>query len=165
MAMGQPGGVIDARDPLAEGPVRLITNPELSPGNPDNPTHTAGTTFFGQFLDHDLTFDETSPLGVVTAPESARNTRTPALDLDSVYGRGPIADPQLYDPADRDKFRAESGGMFEDLPRNGTTAVSADRRNDENLIIAGMHAAFLLFHNRVVDRLRAQGQATVFAAA
>ena len=165
MAMGQPGGVIDARDPLSEGPVRLITNPELSPGNLDNPTHTAGTTFFGQFLDHDMTFDETSPLGVVTAPESAPNTRTPALDLDSVYGRGPIADPQLYDPADRDKFRVESGGVFEDLPRNGTTAVIADRRNDENLIIAGMHAAFLLFHNRVVDRLRAQGQTNVFTAA
>jgi hypothetical protein len=165
MAMGQPGGILDARDPLAEGPVRLITNPELSPNNQDNATHTAGTTFFGQFLDHDLTFDETSPLGVVTAPESAPNSRTPALDLDSVYGRGPTADPRLYDPADPDKFRVETGGLFEDLPRTGTTAVIADRRNDENLIIAGLHAAFLLFHNRVVDRLRAQGAPNVFAAA
>jgi hypothetical protein len=32
--------------------------------NPNNPTHTAGTTFFGQFLDHDITFDASSPLGV-----------------------------------------------------------------------------------------------------
>src|SRR5262245_63022008 len=55
MAMGQPGGILDARDPLSEGSIRLITNPELSPSNPDNPTHTAGTTFLGQFLDHDLT--------------------------------------------------------------------------------------------------------------
>src|SRR4051812_30569325 len=54
--MGKPGGVMDAQDPLSEGPVRLITNPELSPNNPDNPTHTAGTTFLGQFLDHDMTF-------------------------------------------------------------------------------------------------------------
>jgi hypothetical protein len=165
MAMGQPGGVIDARDPLGEGPIRLITNPELSPNNLDNATHTAGTTFLGQFLDHDMTFDETSPLGVVTAPETSPNSRTPALDLDSVYGRGPTADPQLYNPADRDKFRVESGGLFEDLPRNGTTAVIADRRNDENLMLAGLHAAFLLFHNRVVDQLRAQGQTNVFAAA
>jgi hypothetical protein len=165
MAMGRPGGVVDARDPLSEGPVRLITNPELSPNNLDNPAHTAGTTFLGQFLDHDMTFDETSPLGVVTPPENSPNTRTPALDLDSVYGRGPSGSPQLYDPADRDKFRVESGGLFEDLPRSGTTAVIADRRNDENLIISGLHAAFLLFHNRVVDRLRSQGQTNVFAAA
>ena len=166
MTMGAPGGIIDAKDPLAEGPVRLITNPELSPNNRDNPTHTAGTTFFGQFLDHDLTFDQSSPLGVVTRPENATNSRTPALDLDSVYGRGPALDPQLYNPADRDKLLVESGGLFEDVPRmaNGT-AILGDRRNDENLIISGLHAAFLLFHNQVVDRLRAQGQTNVFAAA
>src|SRR5207244_6084299 len=94
------------------------------------------------------------------------NSRTPALDLDSVYGRGPALDPQLYDPADRDKFRVESGGLFEDLPRQpNRTAIIADRRNDENLIVAGMHAAFLVFHNRVVDFLRAQGQTNVFGAA
>ncbi|MFL6144595.1 MAG: peroxidase family protein [Labedaea sp.] len=166
MAMGAPGGILDAKDPLAEGPVRLITNPELSPNNQDNTTHTAGTTFFGQFLDHDLTFDQASPLGVVTRPEDSPNSRTPALDLDSVYGRGPTLDPQLYNPADRDKLLVESGGLFEDVPRmaNGT-AVLGDRRNDENLIISGLHAAFLLFHNRVVDRLRGQGQTNVFAAA
>ncbi|HEV8559845.1 MAG TPA: heme peroxidase family protein [Actinophytocola sp.] len=165
-AMGAPGGLMDARDPLSEGPIRLITNPELSPNNQDNPTHTAGTTFFGQFLDHDMTFDQTSRLGVVTAPETSPNTRTPALDLDSVYGRGPALDPQFYDPADRDKFRVESGGLFEDLPRQANgTAIIGDPRNDENLMISGLHAAFLLFHNRVVDTLRAQGQTNVFAAA
>jgi hypothetical protein len=166
MEMGRPGGLLDARDPLQEGPVRLITNPELSPNNLDNPEQTAGTTFLGQFLDHDMTFDETSPLGVVTAPEQSPNTRTPALDLDSVYGRGPAAQPQFYLPNDPDKFRVESGGLFEDLPRAaGNTAVIADPRNDENLIIAGMHAAFLLFHNKVVDLLRAQNQPDVFATA
>src|SRR5687767_15672170 len=36
-ALGAPGGLLDAKDPLHEGPVRLITNPELSPGNLDNP--------------------------------------------------------------------------------------------------------------------------------
>ncbi|HEV2780155.1 MAG TPA: heme peroxidase family protein [Actinophytocola sp.] len=166
MAMGQRGGVIDARDPLEVGPVRLITEPGLSPNNLDNPAHTAGMTFLGQFIDHDVTFDQTSPLGVVTAPENSPNTRTPALDLDSVYGRGPAVDPQLYNSADRDKFRVDSGGLFEDLPRQSNgTAIIADPRNDENLMIAGMHAAFLLFHNRVVDRLRGQGQTNVFAAA
>jgi len=41
----------------------------------------------GQFLDHDMTFDTGSTLGVPTKPESATNARTPAFDLDSVYGR------------------------------------------------------------------------------
>jgi len=58
----------------------------------------------------------------------------------------------------------QSGGLFEDLPRNaGGSAVIADPRNDENLMIAGLHAAFLLFHNRVVDLLR--GQPNVFTSA
>jgi len=166
--MGKPGGILDAKDPLAEGPVRLITNPELSPNNRDNPTHTAGTTFFGQFLDHDMTFDQQSPLAVPTAPEVSPNTRTPAFDLDSVYGRGPTVDPQFYDPNDRAKFRIESGGRFEDVPRlaNGTAIIS-DPRNDENLIISGLQVAFLKFHNNVVDLLRANGQggSNVFAAA
>lgn len=156
--LGRPGGLLDARDPLQEGPVRLITNPELSPNNRDNPFHTAGTTFLGQFIDHDFTFDLNSPLGVPTEPETSPNTRMPTLGLDSVYGGGPMANPEFYDPGDRDKFRVESGGLFEDLPRrDDNVAIIADPRNDENLMISGLHAAFLLFHNRVVDRLRSQG--------
>jgi hypothetical protein len=156
--LGKPGGLMDARDPLGEGPIRLITNPELSPNNRDNPFHTAGTTFFGQFIDHDFTFDLNSRLGVPTAPETSRNTRVPTLSLDSVYGGGPGANPELYDPGDRVKFRVESGGLFEDLPRRSDrVAIIADPRNDENLIIAGLQVAFLLFHNRVVDLVRSQG--------
>jgi hypothetical protein len=157
--LGAPGGLLDAKDPLNEGPVRLITNPELSPNNRDNRASTAGMTFLGQFLDHDMTFDATSRLGVPTPPERAPNARTPALDLDSVYGGGPDGSPQLYDPRDRVKFRIENGGLFEDLPRTAEgTAIIADPRNDENVMIAGMQAAFLLFHNRVVDTLRAGGR-------
>jgi hypothetical protein len=165
-AMGGRGGALDAQDPLEVGPVRLITEPALSPNNLDNPAHTAGATFIGQFLDHDMTFDETSQLGVPLDPLQAPNTRTPGFDLDLVYGAGPAGSPQLYDPADRDKFRVQSGGLFEDLPRNSNgTAIIADPRNDENLMISGLHAAFLLFHNRVVDRLRGQGQTNVFSSA
>jgi hypothetical protein len=41
---------------------------------------------------------------------------------------------------------------FEDLPREGNgTAIIADPRNDENLMIAGLQAACLLFHNKAVD--------------
>src|SRR5437588_9212332 len=41
--IGNPGGLLDARDPLDQGPVRLITNPD--PRNRDQDVHnmTAGT--------------------------------------------------------------------------------------------------------------------------
>lgn len=158
MDIAKPGGLLDARDDLAAGPALLITDPALSANNPNNATHTAGTTFLGQFIDHDMTFDIGSQMGTPVAPEQSLNGRTAVLDLDSVYGSGPVASPELYDPADRAKFRLESGGVFEDLPRapDGTAFVS-DPRNDENLIISGLQCAFLLFHNRVVDHLRASG--------
>ena len=38
--MGKAGGLLDAKDPLAEGPIRLITNPELSPNNPTTSSRT-----------------------------------------------------------------------------------------------------------------------------
>jgi hypothetical protein len=158
--LGAKDGLLDARDDLGAGPVQLIVNPELSKNNPDNPITTAGVTFLGQFLDHDMTFDATSRLGVPTRPERSPNTRTPSFDLDSVYGRGPIADTHLYDPNDRVKFKVEktTEGGFEDLPRSSSgAAIIPDPRNDEHAIIAGMQAAFLLFHNRVVDMLRDDG--------
>jgi hypothetical protein len=156
--IGKPGGLLDAQDDLSKGPILLITDPSLSANNPNNPTHTAGTTFFGQFIDHDITFDTTSTLGVTTDPAVSPNTRTASLDLDSVYGQGPVASPQLYNPADRDKLQIGFGGQFEDLPRmsDGTNAaVIPDPRNDENLMIAGLHCAFILFHNNAVDWVRA----------
>ena len=164
MDIGKPGGLLDAKDDLSQGPAALITNPALSVNNPNNVTHTAGTTFMGQFMDHDMTFDATSPLGQPTDPTTARNARTAAFDLDSVYGLGPIGSPHLYDPKDPVKFRIGFGGLFEDLPRqmdlDGTsnhTALIGDPRNDENIMIAGLHAAFLKFHNRAVDHVRADG--------
>lgn len=156
--IGSPGGILDARDALDRGPADLITDLSLSAHNQNNPTHTAGTTFFGQFMDHDMTFDTGSPLGKPTSPEQSPNGRTPSFDLDSVYGAGPVGSPQLYDSADRAKLKVESGGLFEDVPRMADgTAIIGDPRNDEHVVIAGLQAAFLKFHNNVVDRLRAGG--------
>ena len=71
----------------------------------------------------------------------------------------PTRSPQLYDPSDRIKFRVEHGGAFEDLPRSANDrAIIADPRNDENMMISGLQVAFLLFHNRVVDTIRAAGR-------
>jgi Animal haem peroxidase len=156
--IGKPGGILDAADDLAAGPIALIVDPALSNNNQNNTTHTAGTTFVGQFLDHDLTFDLTSRLAKPAEPRDSPNERTPALDLDSVYGGGPLADPELYESVSRQsrerptKLRIERGGPFEDLPRRTDgSAIIADPRNDENLMIAGLQAAFILFHNQAVD--------------
>ena len=123
---------------------------------------TAGSTFVGQFTDHDITFDQTSQLGVPQNPLISPNTRTPALDLDSVFGGGPGMRPDLYvanpDGSVGPKLKIGTGGVHEDVPRvaNGDGTYSAllgDPRNDENVIIAGLHCGHLLFYNRVLDEL------------
>jgi hypothetical protein len=155
--IGKPGGILDAADDLAAGPVLLITDLTLSANNANNAQHTAGTTFMGQFFDHDMTFDTTSRLGVTTEPERTANARTPSLDLDSVYGNGPSGSPQLYDSRDPAKLRIESGGLFEDVPRTrSNAAIIADPRNDENMMISGLQTAFIKFHNNAVDLVRRQ---------
>jgi hypothetical protein len=163
--IGEKGGMLDARDKLGDGgkqaAIALIVDPALSANNPNNPGHTAGTTFMGQFLDHDMTFDLNSRLAVVAEPTASPNDRTPALDLDSVYGGGPMGDQELYILPPRlsrerpTKLRIENGGLFEDLPRNREqAAIIADPRNDENMMIAGLQAAVILFHNKAVDLVR-----------
>lgn len=156
--LGAPGGLLDPLDALEEGAVRLITEPELSINNPNNPAHTAGTTFIGQFLDHDITRDAGSTLGQKASLRRSVNLRSARFDLDSVYGGGPSESPGLYEPSDLALFRVESGGLFEDLPRTSDEqAIVGDPRNDENLIIAGLQVAFLKFHNAIVERMRASG--------
>src|ERR1700675_5085901 len=44
-------------------------------------------TYFGQFIDHDITFDPMSTLIQHSDPDALTDFRTPALDLDNVYGR------------------------------------------------------------------------------
>ena len=153
--MGARRQVLDAQDNLAAGPVALIVDPTLSLNNRNNETQTAGVTFLGQFLDHDMTFDTSSRLGHPANPRRTPNARRPFFDLDSVYGDGPSGSPALYEPLDRAKLRVESGGIYEDLPRDATgRAIIADPRNDENVVVAGLQAAMLLAHNALVDAVR-----------
>lgn len=166
--LGEKGGLIDAMDNLTD-PIQSITNPRVfSPNNPDNPNMTAGVTFFGQFLDHDVTLDPRSPLFERSNPKKTTNFRTAAFDLDSVYGSGPEESPELYDVSSGDiKFLVETipgselvsrkGAFRFDLPRDpNNNAILGDGRNDENVIISQFHVAILRFHNAVTDRLRAE---------
>jgi Animal haem peroxidase len=171
LEVGKPGGILDALDDLGAGPKALITDPTVNGNptspksygtNPDNPTMTAGSTFVGQFTDHDITFDQTSKLGVAQNPLTSPNARTPALDLDSVFGGGPGIRPDLYVPnpdgSVGPQLQIGSGGVHEDVPRtangDGTySAILGDPRNDENLMIAGLHCAHILFYNRVLSEL------------
>ena len=134
------------------------------PGTPDaeeNRAIAAGYTYFGQFVDHDLTKDDrpTVLLGTIDV-STLTNGRTPQLDLDSVYGKGPTGSPQLYSS---DQVHLLVGAPLtgspdkgaRDLPRDPASgmALVGDLRNDENRMVAAVHSAFLRFHNQTVDQL------------
>jgi hypothetical protein len=154
---------------------------------PDSAGVPAGFTYLGQFIDHDLTMDNTSlVLGAEVTVDELLQGRSPALDLDSLYGRGPDLEPRFYQA---DKIRLKIGKTAAvpgdpiagrdldgfDLPRvgEGSTkgarrlAVIPDSRNDENLIVAQTHLAFIRFHNKIADTLVSQGMtgAELFAKA
>lgn len=160
--IGKPGGLMDAKDNLAAGPIQLVVDPALSLNNVNNPKMTAGMTFLGQFLDHDMTFDPTSSLERQVDPENIANFRTPTLGLDTIYGNGPGISPHLYDQSATGRgirFLIEETGTQgkQDLPRNSQmVALIGDPRNDENLILSQLHLAFLKFHNAVMNSLGSQ---------
>jgi Animal haem peroxidase len=144
---------------------------------------SAAYTYFGQFVDHDITLGTTSkgaqnllspdlaPLSLDEIRETTRNIRTATFELDSVYNP-----PAPRDPENRSKMRI---GKVHDLgnkpipekrppdkadendlprrrerfdPKKDRAALIGDARNDENTIIAQLHLAFLLAHNKLVDR-------------
>jgi len=112
-------------------------------------------TYLGQFIDHDITFDPSSSLQKQNDPDALIDFRTPAFDLDNVYGRGPDDQPYMYDG---DAFLlgdAIKGGDANatDLPRNNAKrrrALIGDPRNDENSIVSQLQGLFLRFHNRLL---------------
>jgi hypothetical protein len=125
-------------------------SPPPSDTSQNNPRIRAGYTFLGQFIDHDLTLDATSVLEQQVDVGATKNFRTPAFELDSVYGQGPAAQPYLYDQTKPFRFLLSADGN--DLPRNQQgRALIGDPRNDENIIISQLHLLMLKFHNKVFE--------------
>ncbi len=149
-----------ALDSLA---LSMLRQPDQSPipiplliGHPPPPV---AVTYFGQFVDHDLTGDAT-PLREAGScePSHVTNHRTPWLDLDHLYGDGPgsLRHGHLY-ASDGASFRlgySPFGGEPFDVPclADGAPAL-VEERNGENLIVRQVHAMFLKLHNRAVDAL------------
>ena len=139
------------------------TDPEPEPDPEENPGIPAAYTYLGQFVDHDLTFDPISHLRETLTGAQLRalvDFRTPRFDLDNLYGRGPDDQPYMYKKDGIRMLLGErmSGDPFDpgavQLARGPSgRALIGDPRNDENRIVAQLHAIFLRFHNRVVQQM------------
>ena len=111
-------------------------------------------TYLGQFIDHDLTFDPASSFQQRKDPDALTDFRTPAFDLDNVYGRGPGDQPYLYQEDGKSFVLGDPFTLGDpnarDLPRTAAgRALIGDPRNDENTIVSQLQGLFLHFHNRM----------------
>ena len=141
-ALGRPGGPCDLGDDVRD----------------DTDAHVAAVwPFFGQFVAHDITADR-SPVTHRADAGRIRNFRAPKADLEGLYGAGPVGSPYLYAREDPAKLLLSPEGH--DVPRNHEgVALIGDPRNDVHLFASQMAVAFIRLHNRLVDRLRADGTA------
>jgi len=140
-ALGASGGLCDCGDRDDE------------PGSLG--TEAAGWPFFGQYIAHDITADRSSLKSHVD-PAQLRNARSPQLNLESLYGGGPVGQPYLFDQSDAAKLLTGPDGH--DVLRNYEgTAVIGDPRNDSHVFMSQMHLAFVRAHNTFVDLVRAEG--------
>lgn len=166
---------------LPESPATVKALEELAasmddadPNAPRDSAIPAVYTYFGQFIDHDVTFDVQSgdltldanrkPLPESEVPENIKNLRTAPLDLDSVYGAGAarVGDKFVLGSVSAVGPRPDGTATFGDdvdLPReppkpsdpvHDKAALLGDPRNDENLFISQMHVAFLRAHNALI---------------
>jgi len=156
-------------DAKLEALAAVMRDPDPDDTTLDNQTIPAGFTYFGQFIDHDISLDLNSLSAKIEDPTMIKNFRTPGLDLDCIYGSGLGPHRFLY-AQDTPKFligtatpSPDAGGVTipalpNDLERTRHgVAIIGDHRNDENLVVAQTHLAFLKFHNKVVDKLAADG--------
>ncbi|HET9299857.1 MAG TPA: peroxidase family protein, partial [Candidatus Polarisedimenticolaceae bacterium] len=140
-ALGSSGGACDCGD-LDDTPESLSTV-------------AAGWPIFGQFVAHDITADRSAIQSHVDTG-SLRNARSPQLNLECLYGDGPVGHPFLFQRDDAAKFLLGEGGR--DIQRNAQgIAIIGDPRNDTHVFMAQMHLALQHAHNAFVDEARRSG--------
>ena len=139
---------------------------ETDPPNPNSDSDIPSAyTYFGQFIDHDVTrqslVNQPTFQGPITPLSSddirgASNSRTFGLDLDCLYGPAIEPDAAYEIPKNDQQLKTEltaSAPFVPELPREEHpphSALIGDRRNDENLIVSQLHLAFMLAHNKLV---------------
>jgi hypothetical protein len=180
LAPFRPDGTTAADEVTSLANLANLANNMLEPGGGVDTSHGALMTYFGQFVDHDVTLD-LQPQPTQDFSFAKNTARSPLLDpdgnvvydyeskklnLSQIYGGGPSVSPQLYE-ADNLHFTVPQNvnGVI-DLPRRADgSAIVVETRDDENQILSQLHAAMLLFHNAVVDTLKiksfAKAQRTV----
>ncbi len=146
------------------GKMISMPDPADPKDGPDNEESgiPAAYTYFGQFIDHDLTFDPASSLQKQNDPDALVDYRTPRFDLDNVYGRGPDDQPYLYEDGRQFILGRKLNGTAanpraQDLPRsqvndpnnNARRAIIGDPRNDENVIVSQLQGLLHRFHNKI----------------
>jgi hypothetical protein len=151
--------------PSSKSGMSALFDPPTDGPDPEESGIPALYTYLGQFIDHDITFDPASSLQAKDDPAALTDFRSPAFDLDNIFGRGPDDQPYLYQK-DGKKFllgKPLKGSKFQatDLPRNTPTnpndpddpprALIGDPRNDENTIVSQLQGLFHRFHNRLVE--------------
>ncbi len=128
-------------------------NPHLSEDVENIP---AGYTYFGQFIDHDMTWE--GPLTSIDhsiEPGDTPNRRTCWLNLDSIYG----SETQVLQAGafeDDGRFRlsdvlSPAGARFDVPLDDSCVPLVADPRNIENAIVRQVHAMFLKLHNLAME--------------
>lgn len=113
----------------------------------------SGLTYFGQFIDHDITREKITQLvnpGIINT-EDLVNERTSWFDLDSCFGEN----NEFLNSNGKFDIIINVNGV-EDVPRRMMieTAIIGDPRNEENLILVQLHLLFLKFYNKIFDETK-----------
>jgi heme peroxidase len=169
-----PSKVCDSqrREALTDLGGAMLDSAQEIEGGADGGGPYVGYTYFGQFIDHDLT--EMDPLPpplwrrilrtlfrhyrfTVNVKSELRNLQTPRLDLSHLYGGGP-SDQNSNRLYQSDGIRLNvgklgaSGRSFDIYVDADDNPVVADDRSRENLIIRQMVAVFARLHNAAVEQ-------------